>query len=93
LTVARILQHVPAEDGSCTICGTSLVMIAKGYTCIWRDTPDARSAEMAPEPKERKYAVNDAETISARLIELAKERLPVEAAELRPEPGHYNECG
>lgn len=77
----RILQHVPAEDGSCKICGTSPVMIAKGYGCIWRDTPDARSAEMAPEPKRREYAVEAFDEIKARADEVAGERLPAEAAE------------
>ena len=73
--MARVCQHIPdGENGSCTICGTSAVMIAKGYGCVWRNTPDPRSAEMAPEPKRREYAADDAETISARLIELKKER-------------------
>jgi hypothetical protein len=73
--VARILRHVPAEDGSCTICGTSPVMIAKGYTCIWRDTPDARSAEIAPEPSRRQYACEQFSEIKARAYEVAAERL------------------
>ena len=44
-------------------------------SCLQRETP---ASEMAPEPKRRTFAVDDADTISARLVELAKERLPVD---------------
>lgn len=78
--MARVCQHITAEDGSCTHCGTSPVMIAKGFTCIWRDTPDARSAEMAPEPKRRQFACEAFYEIKIRADEVAKERLPLDGA-------------
>lgn len=77
-------------DEWCKWCGLKQNENAHQYGCLQRAIPPT---ELAPEPKRREYACNDVETISARLAELAKERLLMgESAPQKDELGEYC-CG
>lgn len=72
--MSRILAHViPDGHVICTICGTTAVQAASGYTCIWRDTDDPRHSTMLPEPARRQLAHLDP-SIAGRIAELEAER-------------------
>lgn len=78
--MALLRQHeFPEGEGNrwCRFCGC-LYHPQMTALCLQRAIP---GSELAPEPKRREYACEDATTIAARLVEIAKERLPVE-----PEP-------
>lgn len=90
--MALLQKHeFPAEssDGNrfCLHCG-GLYHPQMTMTCLQRAIPQS---ELAPEPKRRQFACEDATVIAARLIELAKERLPIESG---PEQTHmdYGDC-
>jgi hypothetical protein len=85
----KVREHVWVAD-VCIICGAQswaklraqAVLLGKGdpgvadeRACLERED---YAGELRPEPKRREYAVEDADTISARLVELAKERLPAD---------------
>lgn len=60
-------------EGWCKWCGLKENPNAHQYGCLQRSIP---SSELAPEPRRRQFALEDYDTIGARLAELAKERLP-----------------
>jgi hypothetical protein len=72
--MALLAKHEFA-DGWCLHCGLKENENAEQYGCLQRAIP---KDELMPEPKRREYAVEDAGTISARLVELEKERLPAD---------------
>ena len=73
--MTRICEHIlNEEEKGCKICGTNLLMINNGCSCIWRDIPDERTKEIRPEPTEREYAIYDGITISSRILELKIEK-------------------
>jgi hypothetical protein len=68
--VISVYPHeFPGRDQPCKHCGATF---GSEQTCVPHS--DAPDASMRPEPIERQYAVNDAKTISARLVELQAER-------------------
>lgn len=60
-------------DGWCLHCGLKENPNATQYGCLQRSI---LPGDMAPEPKRREFACEDGDAISARIVELAKERLP-----------------
>ena len=76
-----------AEPKFCLSCG-ALYHPQMDATCLER--PGEKS-DIAPEPKRREMACDDADTISRRLAELAKEREP--AQEIMPDYGMGDCCG
>lgn len=80
LRAGRLLQkhEFPEGEGNrwCKHCGC-LWHAQMTATCLQRAIP---AGELAPEPKRRQMACEDATIIAARLIELAKERLPLDPA-------------
>lgn len=67
------------------MCTPSAAQIAGGMSCLWRDEDEANAAALAPEPARREIACEDATAISARLLELERERL--EAVNQQEAPG------
>ena len=67
-------HEFPEGDGNrfCKHCG-ALYHGAMTATCLQRAIP---TSELRPEPARRQLACDDFDTINARLVELAKERLP-----------------
>lgn len=59
-------------EGWCLHCGLRENPNAAQYGCLQREIG---ISDLMPEPKRREYACDDADIISARLIELAKERV------------------
>ena len=66
-----MIQAHEFVEGFCKWCG--IPAPGSNSTCLQREIP---KSELAPEPARRQYACEDADTIAARLTELAKERLP-----------------
>lgn len=71
----KIREHTALPNGRCQWCGAAPVNgIGSGYgekTCLEREDHIGR---LMPEPRRRQFAHLDAETINARLAELAAER-------------------
>jgi len=78
-------QHEATPDGKfCRHCSIVMTQYMSETSCVWR--PDAPAA-MAPQPKARTRAADDAEAISARIAELRAERTAaIAGAEPRPAP-------
>jgi hypothetical protein len=70
-------EHVfPEGEARCAKCGTLKEQYDRAphlSPCPYTTAPDS-SAILRPEPAERRYAVNDRDTIAARLAELKTER-------------------
>ena len=82
-------HEFPEGEGNrwCKHCGC-LWHAHMTATCLQRAIPPG---ELMPEPKRRQLACEDAETIAARLVELAKERLPADGT-LEQMHMDYGEC-
>jgi len=84
--MALVAQHeFPEGERFCKHCG-ALGDNRLTATCLQRAIP---VSELCPEPARRQLACEDTDTISVRLVELAKERLPVD---VEPGPHDPGDC-